>query len=69
MHATNETISAPPSPASLLQYSALCVLDWKRSKKVAMTRKNVQRCAKDLGLSTAAVRDAMNAAGIEYKFG
>lgn len=44
------------------------VREWKTTKKVAMNRTNIKRCAKDLRISSRAVRDAMNAANIRYSF-
>jgi hypothetical protein len=44
------------------------VRDWKTTKKVAMNRANVKRCARDLKISSCAVRDAMNATKIRYSF-
>lgn len=44
------------------------IRSWKATKKVAMNHKNVERCAKDLKISSACVRDAMNVAGIRYTF-
>lgn len=36
------------------------VRDWRRSKKVKMDCKGIRRCAKELGLSSAMVKDALN---------
>lgn len=53
---------------SVFRARIAAVRNWKTVKKVAMNRVNVRRCARDLEVSSAVVRDAMNAAKIRYSF-
>lgn len=36
------------------------VRDWRRAKKVKMDCKGIRRCARELGLNSATVKDALN---------
>lgn len=37
------------------------VRDWKSRKRVKMDGKQIKRCAKELGISSTAVKDCLNA--------
>lgn len=50
-----------PNPVQTFSSRISLVRNWKFQKRVKMDGKQIKRCAKELGISSAAVKDCLNA--------